>query len=118
MPEDVFKQLQAKLGNRAQVEPEQEEELPPLPSVFRDVKPVKKVKPKYPREAEDKKIEGRVKVRMKVSVDGSVSSVELVFAEPPGVFEKEVLEAAQKFVFKKDGSTYYADQVFVFIVDP
>ena len=35
-----------------------------------------------------------------------------------GVFDDVVLEAAQKFIFKKDGTTYYADEVFVFIIDP
>ena len=37
-----------------------EKKLPPLPSVFQDIKPVKKVKPKYPIEAENKKIEDTV----------------------------------------------------------
>ncbi len=101
--------------------PEPEEEiidLPPLPSVFQDIKPVKKVKPKYPREAEDEKIEGRVKVRMKVDLDGTVSGVSLIFSEPEGVFDTVVLEAAKKFIFKQDGTSYYADEVFVFIIDP
>ena len=93
-------------------------ELPPLPSVFQDIKPVKKVKPKYPRDAEERKIEGRVKVRMKVRLDGTVSDVTLIYAEPEGVFEKVVIEAAEKFVFKRDGTTYHADEVFVFIIDP
>ncbi len=92
--------------------------LPPLPSVFQDIKPVKKIIPKYPPSAEEEKIEGRVKVRMRVNLDGSVGSVQLVFSEPPGVFDDVVLEAAQKFIFKKDGTTYYADEVFVFIIDP
>ncbi len=101
-------------------EPKEEEiiDLPPLPSVFQDIKPVKKVKPKYPREAEDEKIEGRVKVRMKVELDGTVSGVKLLFAEPDGVFDKVVLEAAKQFIFKQDGTSFYADEVFVFIIDP
>ncbi len=93
-------------------------ELPPLPSVFQDIKPVKKVKPKYPRDAEEDKIEGRVKVRMKVELDGTVSNVKLIFSEPQGVFEKVVIEAAEKFIFKKDGTSFYADESFVFIIDP
>lgn len=93
-------------------------ELPPLPSVFLDVKPVRKVKPKYPREAEDKLIEGRVKVRLSVDLDGSVSKVEILFSEPPGVFEEEVLKAVKKYQFKRDGTSYTADQLIIFKMDP
>ncbi len=101
-------------------EPEVEEppELPPLPSVFQDVKPVRKVKPKYPREAEDKKIEGRVKVRLSVELDGSVSNVEILLSEPPGVFDEEVLNAVKQYQFKRDGTTYKADQLIIFKLDP
>jgi protein TonB len=93
-------------------------ELPPLPSVFRDVKPVRKVKPKYPREAEDKHIEGRVKVRLSVELDGSVSEVEILLSEPPGVFDEAVLKAVRQYQFKRDGTTYEADQLIIFKLDP
>jgi protein TonB len=97
---------------------EPEPELPPLPSVFRDVKPVRKVKPQYPREAEDKLIEGRVKVRLRVDLDGSVSDVKILISEPPGVFDEEVLKAVKKYQFKRDGTTYEADQLIIFKLDP
>ncbi|MGD8477735.1 MAG: energy transducer TonB [Burkholderiales bacterium] len=96
----------------------EEPELPPLPSVFRDVKPVHKVKPKYPREAEDQHIEGRVKVRLTVELDGSVSAVKILLSEPPGVFEEEVLKAVKQYQFKRDGTTYEADQLIIFKLDP
>lgn len=97
--------------------PEPEPEVPPLPSVFRDVKPVKKVKPKYPPEAEAQHIQGRVKVRLAVELDGSVSGVEILASEPPGVFEESVLEAVRQYRFKKDGTTYKADQEIFFKID-
>jgi TonB family protein len=97
---------------------EPQPELPPLPSVFRDVKPVRKVKPKYPREAEDKLIEGRVKVRLSVDLDGTVSKVEILLSEPPGVFDEEVLKAVKKYQFKRDGTTHTSDQLIIFIIDP
>jgi protein TonB len=96
----------------------EEPELPPLPSVFRDVKPVHKVKPKYPREAEDQHIEGRVKVRLSVELDGSVSAVKILMSEPPGVFDEEVLKAVKQYRFKRDGTTYEADQLIIFKLDP
>jgi protein TonB len=97
---------------------EPQPELPPLPSVFRDVKPVRKVKPKYPREAEDKHIEGRVKVRLTVALNGTVSDVKILVSEPPGVFDEEVLKAVWQYRFKRDGTSYEADQEIIFKIDP
>lgn len=99
-------------------EPEPEPEAPPLPSVFRDIKPVRKVKPKYPPEAEAQHIQGRVRVRLSVDLDGNVTDVEMLLAEPPGVFDAAVLEAVRQYKFKRDGSTYQADQEIIFKIDP
>jgi protein TonB len=95
-------------------EPVPEPEAPPLPSVFRDIKPVKKVKPKYPREAEDAHIQGRVRVRLTVEVNGSVSAAKILSAEPPGVFDAAVMEAVVQYIFKRDGTSYQADQEIIF----
>ncbi len=89
-------------------------EAPPLPSVFRDVKPVKKVKPIYPREAEDAHIEGRVRVRLTVDVNGSVGEAKILLSEPPGVFDAAVMEAVLQYIFKRDGTSYQADQEIIF----
>lgn len=97
--------------------PEPLPELPPLPSVFRDIKPVKKVKPKYPPEAEAQHIQGRVKVRLNVALDGSVAGVEILVSEPPGIFDEAVLEAVKQYKFKRDGTTYQADQEILFKLD-
>jgi protein TonB len=87
---------------------------PPLPSVFRDVKPVRKVKPKYPREAEDAHIEGRVRVRLTVEVNGSVSDAKILLSEPPGVFDAAVMEAVVQYIFKRDDTSYQAEQEIIF----
>jgi protein TonB len=94
--------------------PEPKPEAQPLPSVFRDVKPVKKVKPKYPREAEDAHIQGRVRVRLTVEVNGSVSDAKILAADPPGVFDAAVMEAVVQYLFKRDGTSYQADQEIIF----
>jgi len=99
-------------------EPEPEVEAPPLPSVFQDIKPVRKVRIKYPPEAEAQHIEGHVKVRLAVDVEGNVTDVEILLAEPPGVFEQAVLEGVRKYKFKRDGTTYHADQDVIFKIDP
>ena len=94
--------------------PEPKPEAQPLPSVFRDIKPVRKVKPKYPPEAEAKHIEGRVRVRLTVEVNGSVSEAKILAADPPGVFDDAVMEAVVQYVFKRDGTSYQADQEIIF----
>jgi protein TonB len=97
--------------------PPPEPEAPPLPSVFRDVKPVKKVKPVYPRDAEQQHIQGSVKVRLSVDVEGNVTDAQVLSADPPGVFEEAVLTAVRQYQFKKDGTSYQADQLVVFKID-
>jgi protein TonB len=99
-------------------EPEPEPEAPPLPSVFQDVKPVRKVRIKYPPEAEAQHIEGRVKVRLAVDPSGNVTDVQILLAEPPGVFEEAVLAGVRQYKFKKDGTAYHADQEVIFKIDP
>jgi len=97
--------------------PEPKPEAQPLPSVFRDVKPVKKIKPKYPPDAEAKHIEGRVRVRLTVEVNGSVSDARILAADPPGVFDAAVMEAVVQYIFKRDGTSYQADQEIIFKLD-
>ena len=65
--------------------PESKAQEQPLPSVFRDAKLVKKVQPEYPAEAEANHIEGRVRVRLTVEVNGRVSDAKILEAEPAGV---------------------------------
>lgn len=99
------------------VDAESEPEMPALPSVYRDVKPVKKVRIKYPPEAEEQRIQGRVKVRLSVSVEGKVTDAEIVRSEPTGVFDETVLEAVRQYIFKKDGTSYRVDQEAIFKID-
>jgi len=99
-------------------EKEAEPEAPPaLPSVFQDAKPVKKVRIKYPPDAESQHIQGKVKVRLTVSPEGKVTNAEVLIAEPPGVFDETVLEAVRQYQFKKDGTSYKADQEVIFKID-
>ncbi|MBM3395456.1 MAG: energy transducer TonB [Betaproteobacteria bacterium] len=98
-------------------QPEPEVEAPALPSVFQDAKPVRKVRIKYPPEAEKQHIQGRVKVRLSVSPEGTVTDVQVLKAEPPGVFEDNVIEAMRQYRFKRDGTSYQANQEVIFKID-
>jgi TonB family protein len=70
------------------------------PSVNRDGLPtlVTFVAPAYPRAAKDQRKMGKTLTRIKLSVDGSVTEVQTVSANP--VFEKDVLEALKQWRFK------------------
>lgn len=65
-----------------------------------DVIPLVQVEPKYPSQALARKIEGYVVVRLSVTKEGSVSDVEVLDANPKGVFEREAIRAAWRYKFK------------------
>lgn len=53
----------------------------------------------YPQRAKARKIEGSVTARLSISADGSVTDVEVVSAEPPGIFEREAVRAMYRYRF-------------------
>jgi len=65
-----------------------------------DVIPLVQVEPKYPSQALARRIEGYVVVRLQVTKEGTVSEVEVIDADPKGVFEREAIRAAWRYKFK------------------
>ena len=60
----------------------------------------------YPAKAYARRIEGHVKARLTIDAEGSVSHVEVLESEPPGVFDREAVRALYRYRFepkKKDG---------------
>jgi len=55
---------------------------------------------KYPPQAKADGIEGYVVVRYDVDVDGNVKNVEVVEADPAGVFDAAAITAIQSYRFK------------------
>lgn len=53
--------------------------------------PITRIDPAYPPEAGGS--EGRVVVRLLISDEGAIDRIEIVSAEPPGLFERATLEA-------------------------
>jgi protein TonB len=51
--------------------------------------------PQFPRAAERRGIEGHVVVRYNVAPDGAVADVEVVEAQPAGIFERAVMRALE-----------------------
>lgn len=61
---------------------------------------IKAVPPEYPRAAERREMEGQVVVSITVDDKGSVASVNVVSANPPGIFESSAINAVQRWQFE------------------
>lgn len=61
--------------------------------------PLKRIEPKYPVEAAEQGIEGSVILQFDIKVDGSVSNVKVVEANPVGVFEHNAKAALAKWTY-------------------
>lgn len=60
---------------------------------------VRDAEPRYPARALTRRVEGRVELSFTVLPDGSVSDVQVVQAEPAGVFDRSAVDAAQRWRF-------------------
>lgn len=60
-----------------------------------DVHPraLRAIEPDYPVEADRNKLSGTVRLQLKIEADGRVSDVEVVSANPPGVFDASAVKA-------------------------
>jgi len=65
-----------------------------------DPNPIYRAKPAYPAGARSSKIEGYVVVRYSVSASGAVTSVSVVSASPPGIFNSATMAAVRQWRFK------------------
>lgn len=62
--------------------------------------PVSHLLPRYPRAAETRQIEGRVRLSVTIMPDGSVRDVRVLSASPQGYFEAEAMRAVQQWRYK------------------
>lgn len=65
-----------------------------------DVIPLVRMNAQYPQRAIRQKIEGYVTARLFINAEGSVDNVEVVQAEPRGIFEREAIRALYRYKFK------------------
>jgi protein TonB len=75
---------------------------PPAPSAPVAAAPasralLSRVQPRFPEAALRRRLEGEVEVLLTVAPDGGVEAVEVLRAEPPGVFEREAVLAARRW---------------------
>ena len=62
--------------------------------------PLVRINPQYPRRARVKGIEGIVLVQFIVTKSGAVREVEIVEANPPGIFNRDVRKAVLRWKYK------------------
>lgn len=68
-----------------------------------DLKPIKRVEPKYPVEAIRSGTQGFVELEFTVDADGKVISVSVVNARPSRTFEKAAVAAVKQWQFGPGG---------------
>ncbi|MDQ3565152.1 MAG: energy transducer TonB [Pseudomonadota bacterium] len=68
---------------------------------IREAVPLVRTPPLYPPHALARRIEGLVQVEFLVAEDGSVRAPKIVYAKPPGFFERTVLSALRHWKFER-----------------
>lgn len=87
---------------------------PQRPTVSNELRPISTPAPNYPREAAARRRAGSVEVEFTVGVDGSVTSSRVVNASPPRVFDREALQAINRWRFQPVGSPVTSRRIFNF----
>lgn len=64
-----------------------------------NVVPTTRIEPVYPPRALRAGIEGTVTVEFTITTDGSVTNIEVIKGEPPGVFDRAVVQAVSRWKF-------------------
>ncbi len=89
----------------------------PKPAIRRGLVPIDKVDPVFPEKAIRDGVEsGRVVARLQVDEKGLVSDVKIVEANPPRVFDREVIRALSRWKFQADGARYIAEVEINFVL--
>jgi protein TonB len=77
---------------------------PPAPAQpvgeTRPARPLRQVQPSYPPDAARRRQEGWVELSFTIGVDGRVSDVQVVRAQPARVFDREAISAMQQWTFE------------------
>jgi protein TonB len=88
---------------------------PPKPAIRKGITPIAKVDPIYPREAIRAGVaKGKVVARLFIDEKGLVTEVRIVEADPPGVFNKEVMRALSQWKFQPEGEKFVGEVELTF----
>ena len=86
----------------------------PQPAVRREYKAAYRVDPVFPRQAQRDGISGRVIAHVVVQPNGSVSEVRIISAQPPRVFDREVIRALSQWKFNPEPVGFIGEYEIVF----
>ena len=82
----------------------------PKPEIRKGLVPISRVEPIYPREAIRAGVaKGHVIARLLVDEKGLVTDVRIISADPPNVFNKEVIRALSQWKFQPEGEKFLGD---------
>ncbi len=73
--------------------------MPASSGIATNVVPTARIEPVYPPRALRAGIEGMVTVEFTITADGSVANIEVVKGEPPGIFDRAVIQAVSRWKF-------------------
>jgi protein TonB len=80
------------------------------PAIRKGIVPIFRVEPTYPRDAIRAGVaKGHVIARLSIDEKGLVSEVRIVEADPPNVFNKEVIRALSQWKFQGEGEKFVGD---------
>jgi periplasmic protein TonB len=87
-----------------------------------DVQPraLREIVPDYPAAADRKRLSGKVRLQLKLEVDGRISDIDVVSATPPGVFDESAIQAFREARFapaQKNGRPVRAQVVIEVLYD-
>jgi protein TonB len=97
--------------------PVQQASAPPpaaAPRVSNELRPISTPAPQYPRQAARLRRAGSVEVEFTVGTDGSVTSSRVVNASPPRIFDREALQAIDRWRFQPISSPVTSRRTFNF----
>lgn len=87
---------------------------PQRASASNELRPISTPSPQYPRQAERRRLAGSVEVEFTVGTDGSVTSSRVVNASPPRTFDREALQAINRWRFAPVSSPVTSRRTFNF----
>jgi len=87
---------------------------PTAPRVSNELRPISTPAPQYPRQAARLRRAGSVEVEFTVGTDGTVTSSRVVNASPPRLFDREALQAIDRWRFQPISSPVTSRRTFNF----